>query len=94
MKRAKLELRPRTARLDAPPKVIADADPPPAIISGPLATPTTAARPPSREGTKALTFHVPRATGKRFARLALDLDRSQQALGEEALADLFAKYKA
>ena len=31
---------------------------------------------------------------KRFARLAVELERSHQALGEEALADLFAKYKA
>jgi hypothetical protein len=104
MKRAKLDLRPRaTARLDATHD--AGADSPPTAVVKPDAAPTPpaarprhagtpAARPRSREGTKALTFHVPRAVAKRFAQLALDLERSHQALGEEALADLFAKYKA
>jgi hypothetical protein len=93
MKRGKLDLRPRTAaRVDAAPD--AGADSPRPVASGPSSSTSPVARPPSRQGTKALTFHLPPASAKRFARLALELDRSHQALGEEALADLFAKYKA
>lgn len=91
MKRAKLDLRPRTAaRLDATSPGVGG-DPPPPTAGGPVSQPSPT-RPRSREGTKALTAHVPRATAKRFALLALDLDKSHQALLEEAIADIFAKY--
>jgi hypothetical protein len=51
-------------------------------------------RQPCRVDTKQLACHVPIATHKRFAQLAVGLERSVQGLLEEAIGDLFAKYKA
>jgi hypothetical protein len=99
MKRAKLDLRPRTASRpeDVPPATGAGGDTRTASASiGSVLSSRAgaAARPRSREGTKLIGAHVPLATAKRLARLAVDVDKSQQELVEEALTDLFAKYKA
>jgi hypothetical protein len=54
--------------------------------------PTTRAH--AREGTRLLGAHLPVATVRRFAVLAASLDKSHQALLEEAIEDLFAKHAA
>jgi hypothetical protein len=46
-----------------------------------------------REGKKIIAGHFPRSIWVEFRRLALDKDKTAQELLEEALADLFAKYK-
>lgn len=46
-----------------------------------------------REGKKLIAGHFPKATWAEFRRLAVDEDRTAQELLEEALADLFAKYR-
>lgn len=52
--------------------------------------PTT--RGQGRDGTRLLGAHLPIATVRRFAVLAASLDKSHQALLEEAIEDLFAKH--
>lgn len=51
-----------------------------------------ATRGQGREGTRLLGAHLPIATVRRFAVLAASLDKSHQALLEEAIEDLFAKH--
>ena len=48
---------------------------------------------PDREGKKIIAGHFPRSTWVALRRLAVDRDRTAQELLEEALADLFAKYR-
>ncbi|MBI3657335.1 MAG: hypothetical protein HY232_13030 [Acidobacteria bacterium] len=48
---------------------------------------------PDRTGTKVILGHFPKATWAALRRLALEQERTSQALLEEALTDLFAKYK-
>jgi hypothetical protein len=82
-KRGKIDLRPRRPPAEGPPATSTR----PATSSG-----ASPAKPPSRQGTKALTVHLPEATTKRFALLALELDRQHQSLLEEAVSDLLTKY--
>ena len=46
-----------------------------------------------REGKKIIAGHFPKATWAELRRLAVDEDKTAQELLEEALADLFAKYR-
>lgn len=63
-------------------------------------TPTTLAsaegsiakRPPSRAGKRVLSTYLDPLAWKQMRQLALDLDTSTQALGEEAVNLLFAKH--
>ena len=48
---------------------------------------------PDRAGTKVILGHFPKATWAALRRLALEEEKTSQALLEEALTDLFAKYK-
>lgn len=48
---------------------------------------------PDRAGTKVILGHFPKPTWVALRRLALEQERTSQALLEEALTDLFAKYK-
>lgn len=47
---------------------------------------------PDRTGRKATIFQVPEAAKKQLAILAIETDKTQQALLSEALNDLFKKY--
>lgn len=47
---------------------------------------------PDRAGTKVILGHFPKATWSALRRLALERETTSQALLEEALTDLFAKY--
>ena len=47
---------------------------------------------PDRVGKKQTIFHMPDATKKQLAILAIEADQTQQALLSEALNDLFKKY--
>lgn len=47
---------------------------------------------PSRQGKKGIVVYVDQASGRELRRLALDLDTTVQALGEEAFRDLLAKH--
>ena len=47
---------------------------------------------PDRVGRKATLFQVPEAAKKQLAILAIEEDKTQQALLSEALNDLFSKY--
>jgi hypothetical protein len=47
---------------------------------------------PDRAGTKVILGHFPKTTWATLRRLALEQERTSQALLEEALTDLFAKY--
>ena len=57
-----------------------------------LAVVTASVR-PDRAGTKVILGHFPKATWAALRRLALEQEKTSQALLEEALTDLFAKYK-
>jgi hypothetical protein len=46
-----------------------------------------------REGKKIIAGHFPKSTWAELRRLAVDADKTAQELLEEALADLFAKYR-
>jgi hypothetical protein len=46
-----------------------------------------------REGKKIIAGHFPKSTWAELRRLAVDEDKTAQELLEEALADLFAKYR-
>lgn len=48
---------------------------------------------PDREGKKIIAGHFPKATWAELRRLCVDQERTTQTLLEEALADLFAKYR-
>lgn len=47
---------------------------------------------PDRVGRKSTIFQVPEAAKKQLAILAIEADKTQQALLSEALNDLFKKY--
>ena len=53
--------------------------------------PVTAARPPSRRGTKTIAGHFSPEASKLLRQIAVDEDSSVQDLLREALNDLFAK---
>lgn len=69
--------------------------PPPAVVSrateeaAPLPKPAPI---PSREGTALVGAHLPTAYGKAMRRLAVDTEKSQRDLFEEALQMLFVRY--
>jgi hypothetical protein len=50
------------------------------------------ARPPSRAGKRVLSIYLDPLAWKQIRQLALDIDTSTQALGEEAINLLFAKH--
>jgi hypothetical protein len=52
----------------------------------------TTKRPPSRVGKRVLSTYLDPLAWKQLRQLALDLDTSTQALGEEAVNLLFAKH--
>jgi hypothetical protein len=54
---------------------------------------SSAAERRDREGKKIIAGHFPKSIWAELRRLAVDKDKTNQALLEEALADLFAKYK-
>jgi hypothetical protein len=62
-------------------------DPPPSGGSGQGETR------PDREGKKIIAGHFPKSTWAELRRLCVDQERTTQVLLEEALADLFAKYR-
>ena len=49
-------------------------------------------RPPSRAGKRILSIYLDPVAWKQIRQLALDIDTSTQALGEEAINLLFAKH--
>jgi hypothetical protein len=49
-------------------------------------------RPPSRQGKRMIGLYLDPLAWKQLRQLALDTNRSTQALGEEALNLLFTKY--
>jgi len=55
--------------------------------------PSVAKRPPSREGKRVLSIYLDPLAWKQLRQLALDNETSTQALGEEAVNMLFAKYR-
>jgi len=55
--------------------------------------PNVSARPPSRQGTKLIGGHFTHATWAELRRLGLDLDKSVQALLQEAIEDLLTKHR-
>ena len=56
------------------------------------AEPAPVARPPSRAGLKAVTVYVDPAAHRQLRMLAIETDRSAQALLVEAVNDLFQKH--
>lgn len=54
---------------------------------------STSTRPPSRAGKRVLSIYLDPLAWRQLRDLALDLETSTQALGEEAVNLLFAKYK-
>lgn len=59
----------------------------------PAAEAKKSARPPSREGKRALTVYLPPEAWKQLRMLSLNLETSTQALGEEAVNLLFEKHR-
>jgi len=80
--RAKLQLKP------APPA-------PPVVEAAPETLAVKAARRerPDRADKKIIAGHFPKATWKRFRLLSANTERTAQELLEEALSDLFQKYR-
>ena len=54
---------------------------------------TVSKRPPSRAGKRVLSIYLDPLAWKQLRQLALDMDTTTQALGEEAINLLFAKYR-
>ena len=50
-------------------------------------------RPPSRAGKRVLSIYLDPLAWKQLRQLALDMDTTTQALGEEAVNLLFAKHR-
>ena len=50
-------------------------------------------RPPSREGKRALTVYLNREAWKQMRMLAMNMETSTQALGEDAINMLFEKHR-
>jgi hypothetical protein len=64
-------------------------------VSAPASAPTpksATVRPPSRAGKRILSIYLDPVAWKQIRQLALDIDTSTQALGEEAINLLFAKH--
>ena len=51
-------------------------------------------RRPDREGKKLISGHFPKSTWAELRRLSIEHETTSQDLLEEALADLFAKYRS
>ena len=49
---------------------------------------------PDREGKKLISGHFPKSTWAELRRLSIEHETTSQDLLEEALADLFAKYRS
>jgi len=64
----------------------------PAAVQETTATPSTTARGKSRQGRQFIAAHVVPEAAKQFKLLAVQQDRTTQALLVEAINDLFAKY--
>jgi hypothetical protein len=73
-------------------KAAETADPPIAALPLPTAKKHPTARPPSRAGKRVLSIYLDPMAWKQIRQLALDIDTSTQALGEEAINLLFAKH--
>lgn len=82
MARAKLQLRPEPQPSASKPRG-----------SKGITHKVSPARPPSRQGTKLIGGHFTHATWAALRRLGLDLDKSVQALLQEAIDDLLAKHR-
>lgn len=76
------------AKLNLKPIVSAEPEPTPEAAPRP-----PAAVPPSRRGKKMIGGHFPQGTWATFRHLATDEGKTTQELLEEALTDLFAKYR-
>lgn len=74
------------------PKRIADTDVAPAGETVAAGNGAAMKRPPSRAGKRVLSIYLDPLAWKQLRQLALDADTSTQALGEEAVNLLFAKY--
>jgi hypothetical protein len=59
----------------------------------PAKVPTESTRPPSRVGKRVLSIYLEPIAWRQLRELALDLDTSTQALGEEAINLLFEKHR-
>lgn len=59
----------------------------------PTRAPSANTRPPSRIGKRVLSIYLQPIAWRQLRELALDLDTSTQALGEEAINLLFEKYR-
>jgi hypothetical protein len=68
------------------------ANPPIAAIPLPAPEKHPVARPPSRAGKRVLSIYLDPMAWKQIRQLALDINTSTQALGEEAINLLFAKH--
>lgn len=64
----------------------------PAAAAMPMASAPATVRPPSRAGKRVLSIYLDPIAWKQIRQLALDIDTSTQALGEEAVNLLFAKH--
>jgi len=72
------------------PKLSLEAEPPARVTAEAR---SSAAERRDREGKKIISGHFPRSTWAELRRLAVDEDKTSQDLLEEALTDLFAKYR-
>jgi hypothetical protein len=63
--------------------------------AAPIATPEDpkTKRPPSRESKRIFSIYLSPEAWRQLNRLAFDLERPKQALGEEAVEMLFEKYR-
>ena len=66
-----------------------EASMPPAVEASPV---DSAAKPPSRIGTRMLGFHVPEPVQRQFKVLAAEQGKTVHALLQEAVNDVFRKY--
>ena len=88
-KRPKLNLKPPT-----PTEEPAPATPAKAAKAAKASTPAKSSKtPPSREGSKFIGGHFPRTTWDTFRKLGVEYEMSGQDLLQEAIDDLFAKYR-
>ena len=82
---------PKRPSLFGPKFAEADAAPT-ATIAAPMVDKPFSVRPPSRVGKRVLSIYLDPLAWKQIRQLALDVDTSTQALGEEAINLLFAKH--
>jgi hypothetical protein len=61
--------------------------------NAPAKAPPASTRPPSRIGKRVLSIYLEPIAWRQLRELALDLETSTQALGEEAINLLFEKYR-